>query len=227
VIPSSILGVALAAAALGPGYVYVRVARQKKPRGNQSQAAELVEMLVIGALASVVAGGIILVAGKATDFLDTDQLAADFNAYLLTEPARSFGSLVAFYGLAYFGAWVAANIAHHGDGDFTPDGSAWYQAFAEACPADAVPFLTIELCDGRWIAGAYQQATVERDDNRELCLRQPLGRAVAAGERMQPISGDEFILIRENDIRLIQGRYLRSFPTTDERQSAAVEPRVK
>lgn len=77
-IPSSILGVALVAAALGPGYVYVRVARQKRPRGSQSQAAELVEMLVIGALLSITSAGIILSGGKATGFLDTAALAKNF-----------------------------------------------------------------------------------------------------------------------------------------------------
>lgn len=203
------------AAALGPGYVYVRVARSKRPRGNQSQVAELVEMLVIGALASVASAGAVLVVGKLTKLLNTGQLAEDFNSYLLTEPGRSFGSLIVFYGLAYFGAWAAATIRHRGDSDFRPDGSAWYQAFAQSCPADAVPFLTVELKDGRWIAGAYKDATVERDDNRELCLQQPLGAAPRAGAQMRPEPNDEFVLLREEDIRQIKGRYLRVFETID------------
>lgn len=69
--------------------------------------------------------------------------------------------------------------------------------------------------DGRWIAGAYKNATVERDDNRELCLQQPLGAAPRAGAEMRPEPNDEFVLLREEDIRQIKGRYLRVFETID------------
>ncbi|MGA8744326.1 MAG: DUF6338 family protein [Solirubrobacterales bacterium] len=212
-IPSSILGVALVAAALGPGYVYVRLARKKMPRGSQSQVGELVEMLVIGALFSVVAAGIVLSFSKASGFLDTNALADDFNSYLLTEPARSFTCLVAFYGLAYMAAWAVAALRHRGENDFKPDGSAWYQAFANGCPADSVPFLTVELNDGRWIAGAYKKATVERDENRELCLQRPLGIAAKAGAPMEDEPHDDFVLLREKEIRQIKGRYMKRFPT--------------
>jgi hypothetical protein len=186
----------------------------------------LVEMLVIGALASVVSAGAVLTIGEATNILNTEKLAEDFNRYLLTEPARAFGALIVFYGLAYTGAWVVAAVRHRRDGDFTPDGSAWYQAFARGCPEGSIPFLTIELKDGRWIAGAYKKATVERDDNRELCLQKPLGLAQSAESEMEPEPFDEFLLLREEEIRQIKGRYLREFPTTGA-ASAPVEQRPR
>jgi len=213
VIPNSILGVALVAAALGPGYVYVRLVRKKKPRGSQSQVAELVEMLVIGALASVASAGVVLSLAKASGFLDVDALAKDFNSYLLTEPARSFTCLIAFYALAYLAAWTVATLQHRGESDFRPDGSVWYQAFANGCPSDSIPFLTVELNDGRWIAGAYKKATVERDENRELCLQRPLGTAEVGGAPMREERDEDFVLLREKEIRQIKGRYLKSFPT--------------
>lgn len=183
-------------------------------------------MLVIGALASVVSAGVVLAIGKATNVLDTQKLAEDINTYLLTEPARAFGALIVFYGLAYVGAWTVAAVRHWSDGDFTPDGSAWYQAFARGCPEGSIPFLTIELKDGRWVAGAYKKATVERDDNRELCLQKPLGFAQSAGSEMKPEPHDEFLLLREDEIRQIKGRYLHEFPTTDA-ASAPVEQRQR
>jgi hypothetical protein len=215
VIPTSILGVALVAAALGPGYVYVRVAREKRPRGSQSQSAELVEMLVIGALLSVASAGIVLSIGKATGYLDTAALAADFNAYLLGSPAKTFSALVAFYAIAYLAAWCGAAVRHRGAKDYRPDGSAWYDTFATSCPPKSIPFLTVELNDGRWIAGAYRKATVERDENRELCLQRPLGAAAHAGAPMLPEDDDEFVILREKEIRLIKGRYLAEFEQSD------------
>jgi hypothetical protein len=223
VIPTSILGVALVAAALGPGYVYVRVAREKRPRGSQSQAAELVEMLVIGALLSVVSAGIVLSIGRATGYLDTGALARDFNAYLLGSPARTFSALIAFYAIAYLAAWGAASWKFRGASDFKPDGSAWYHTFATSCPPRSIPFLTIELNDGRWISGAYRKATVERDENRELCLQRPLGMAAHAGAPMLPESDDEFVVVREKEIRLIKGRYLAEFEQEDGSSAPVIE----
>jgi hypothetical protein len=170
-------------------------------------------MLVIGALASVGSAGIVLTVGGHFEILDTQELARDFNVYLLTEPARSFGALVVFYGLAYGAAWGISKFRHRNDKNFDPDGSVWYQALATDCPADAVPYLTVELADSRMVVGTYRQATVERDDNRELALGRPLGEASATGN-LRPLR-DEFILLREADIRRIAGRYLREFPVSD------------
>ena len=170
-------------------------------------------MLVIGALASIGSAGVVLTIGEHFEILDTQELAKDFNAYLLTEPARGFGALVVFYGLAYGAAWGISKFRHRNDKNFNPDGSVWYQALATDCPDDAVPYLTVELADKRTVVGTYRQATVERDDNRELALGRPLGEASAAGD-LRPLF-DEFILLREADIRRIAGRYLREFPASD------------
>lgn len=183
-------------------------------------------MLVVGALASVAAAGIVLVVGERSGLLETDELAKDFNAYLLTEPARAFGGLVAIYLTSYGAAWLVARAVHRSDHGFQADGSAWYHAFAKECPPNAVPFLTVEMKDGRWIAGSYRKSTVEHDDNRELCLGQPLGSAAGAGKEMQPELDDAFILLREDEIRQIKGRYLQSFETTDGKNSE-VEARTE
>ncbi|HWB70047.1 MAG TPA: DUF6338 family protein, partial [Solirubrobacterales bacterium] len=90
------------------------------------------------------------------------------------------------------------------------------------CPPSSIPFLTVELNDGRWIAGAYRKATVERDENRELCLQQPLGMAARAGAPMLPESDDEFVILREKEIRLIKGRYLAEFEQADGSRASVV-----
>lgn len=176
-------------------------------------------MLVIGALASVISAGIVLSFAKLTTFLDTEALAKDFNSYLLTEPARAFTALVAFYALSYLLAWTVATTKHSSGQGYLPDASAWYQAFAKSVPAKSIAFLTVELKDGRWVAGTYTDSTVERDDNRELRLGQPLGIAERAGAEMRP-QIDEFILLREEEIRVIKLRYLSELPT----RGGGVEP---
>jgi Family of unknown function (DUF6338) len=208
VIPATLLGLALLAAALGPGYLYVRYASDRKPRRDQSPLQEMIEMLVIGGLAAVLSGSVILILGDATGWIDTSAIADNPGRYLVTEPARAFTGLLLFFGLAYAGAALAAHRRYRNEPKVS-HGAAWHEMFYERLPVKNkhVPLLTVELKDGRKITGAVHSFTRERDSNRELVLIPPMRVQPSPNAKMGDLLKDHFLILREEDILYIAGRY--------------------
>lgn len=111
-IPSTALELVVFLAALGPGYLYIRVAEQRANRPERSGLVEAVELVVIGAFASTVALlGVLALAGWA-NVLHVHALGRDPSAYLKLHPLRLFWvvaiALLFAYGLAY----AAARLVH-------------------------------------------------------------------------------------------------------------------
>lgn len=207
-IPGTLLGLVALAAALGPGYIFVRRAQRHSNRPAQSQLSELVEMVVIGGTASLVAAGIVLAAADAFDALNTAELRKDLATYILDEPIRVFLAAAAFYGLAYGGAYLAARIGYRGRAPaIEPGGTGWGQAFSSNRPNESTSVtVTIELKDGRRIAGGLKSFTPGSQDNREIVLVQPLAGTLKPGGRQMPMN-DHFVVLREDQIAVISGVY--------------------
>jgi len=212
VIPQTLLGLAAIAASLGPGYLYVRRAGRHRPRPDQSQLGDAVEMLVIGAMLSLASAGIVLALGEAIGALNTVKLSADFDGYVLTEPIRAFSALLLFYGLAYGGALLAARVVHRSeDEEVDTAGSLWHRAMRLDLPDDRVSMVTVELKDGRKVVGRLRGFTIESGHNRELALKRPIG--ASAGPTSLPAElDDDFMVIREEQIACVSGRYVAASP---------------
>lgn len=203
-IPSTFLGLVLFVASLGPGFVFLATSERQRPRREQSQLAEAVQMAVIGAVASIVAALAVL----STRILDQDKLVEEKGQYLLLHSLRGLGALLLFLFIAYAGAWAAARLwcrglpkAHH------PAATGWQLAFAERRPnRHDVTILTVELADGRRVTGRLGDFTGTPSDDRELVLVSPV--AVQAAVGVAPVVlDDNFVVLRENEIRAISGRY--------------------
>jgi hypothetical protein len=82
--------------------------------------------------------------------------------------------------------------------------------------------LTVELKDGRRVVGVARSFTYEFADNRELALRSPLAVQLRADTPLID-SDDAFIVLRENEISSIAGRYVEKSPTSDT-PTAALTP---
>jgi hypothetical protein len=204
VIPSTFLGLVLFVASLGPGYVFLATTERRRPRRDQSQLAEAVQMAVIGAMAS----GAAALAVLGTGVLDRACLSKEGSHYFLLEPLRGLGALLLFFLLAYLGAWLGARIwclglpkTHH------PAATGWQLAFADRrSDRSDVTVLTIEMVDGRRVTGVLGDFTGTADDDRELVLVSPL--AVQAAHDAEPIElDDKFLVLRESEIRAVSGRY--------------------
>lgn len=206
-IPDTLLGLVLFAASLGPGYVYLRVAERRRPQPARSSLIEAVGLLVIGALASTVAGVVVLTAGDGLGLIEPGRVVDDFEAYVGDKPLRGL-VLVALFALAYGGAALAARLIHRKrPAVVSPGATVWDKIFVEKAPSkDHVAFLTVELKDGRRFAGPMKYCTVEEGDNRELGLLSPIYSQADA--RSKPVlTRDEFMVIREQETVFVAGRY--------------------
>jgi hypothetical protein len=209
VIPGTLLGLVALAAALGPGYIYVRRAELHRGRPRQSQLGELVEMVVVGGGMSLLAAGAVLIAIDATGFVDTDALRADVGGYVLSEPARFFAAALAFYGLAYALAFVASMIVYRDStAVIEPGATGWLRAMWVDLPDKMQsPVVTVELRDGRKIAGGLRSFTAAPEDNREIVLARPL--VASAGPRGKGVPlNEDFVVLREDQIAVVSGLYL-------------------
>lgn len=207
-IPGTLLGFVALAAALGPGYLYVQRAERHRTRPIQSQLGELVEMVVVGGVLSLVAGGIVLTFVDATGCIDTNELRADPAAYILNEPLRVFAAALIFYRLAYGGAYLMALVGYRDSpAAIRPGVTGWAHAMWVNLPDKKSPVtVTVELKDGRRIAGGLSSFTAASEDNREIVLVQPPMATMKRGGHGMPME-DDFVVLREDQIAVVSGVY--------------------
>jgi hypothetical protein len=209
VIPGTLLGALFLASCLVPGFVFVRVAERRQAQTTRS-ALEAVELAGVGAATSLAAAMVVLgLTAQWWGILDSRALADDPGTYLLLHPFRGFGPLLATFALSCLLAWLAAQavfIRH--ESVFEPGGSAWARVLWDDLPSSKHRvLLTVELKDGRRVIGVARSFTFEFADNRELALSRPLAVQLRADKPLID-SDDDFIVLRENEIESIAGRYV-------------------
>lgn len=200
-IPGTVLGLLLFAASLGPGYTYLRLAETREPRQERSQLVEAAELVLVGAMASAFASLLVIATAEATGLADIDRLASTPRMYIVDSPLRVLALLVAATLLANGGAALAAIAAHRGaEPTIKPGYSAWHFVLADEVGVHR-KYATVEMRDGRSVAGWVAAYTVEPadPDKRELILATPL-RIKAAGAESFEMMLDDGIILQGADI---------------------------
>jgi hypothetical protein len=210
VIPGTLLGALFLAACLVPGFIFLRIAEQRSKQASRSTLLEAVELAGVGAAASLSAATItLLVVTRWLDAVDASALADDPGRYLLLHPARGLGPMLASFALSCVLAWAAAQMVFvRHQSVFHPGGTSWIQALWEDRPsAEHVVLVTIELTDGRRVIGLVRSFTTEFVDNREITLGPPIGAQANPAAQMVQLD-DDFLILREDEIASIVGRYI-------------------
>jgi len=211
VIPSTVTGLVVFLASVGPGYLYVRVAERWRPYRERTALREAAQIVVSGSLATLVGVVVALVVTRATSVLpDRDAFVEDAGRYLIFHPARVglvlLIVLVVSYGLAY----GLARYAPGRGAEVFPD-SGWYGAFERNLPAGHGIVATVELRDGRTIAGVVRAFTAEPTpvDDRELMLMASFGgpMIVRSADGVVASIPDQFVLLRGDEIRYVTATY--------------------
>ena len=208
-IPDTTVGLVVFLAALGPGYVYIRIAEKRRPRPERSGLLEAVELIVIGAAASTVALLVTVWLADVVGAINAHALASQLTPYFHRNTLAVVGLvlvvLVVAYSLAGTIAWL---IYRRESVSIRPAGTSWYDAFWESRPARSdVVVVTVELRDQRRIIGVLRSFSTGLEDSRELGLCAPIG--VQAGPRAKPTTTDDrFIVLREADVLAVSGRYV-------------------
>lgn len=209
-IPSTLTGVLVFLASVGPGYLYVRVIEQWRPFRERTPFREAAEIVVSGALATTVAVVLSMNIGQQTGLLSIAALATDPGQYLARHPPRAGGVIAIVLALSYGIAYATARLSPGKGAKVYPD-SAWYGAFERELPDEHAIVATVELRDGRRVVGLIRSFTAEPTpvDDRELTLCAPTGGAMlasAAGGLPQPIP-DQFMLLRGSEISNVSFTY--------------------
>jgi Family of unknown function (DUF6338) len=200
VIPSTALGLVIFLAALGPGYIYIRVAERRRPRVERSGLLEAVELVGNAA-------GLVSIAGFARG------PEAYFRAHSVLLIGLGASVLVLGYVVAY--AW-AAIVYRKQTVSVKPASTSWYDAFWDDRPSrDHLVVVNVELRDRRRITGVLRSFTIGLEDNREIELVAPI--AIKADAKARPSTlRDTFLLVREADVLAITGRYVAGRSTQSE-----------
>jgi hypothetical protein len=197
VVPSTLLGLVVLAASIGPGYIWIAVAETRIPRRPRSQLLEIAEMVIVGGLASALAFLAVFSFASWTSLIDADALAKDGTAYLLGHPTRGLGVVFLGLALAYLGAWGVALLRYRKHPQIIEHGySAWHRMLGQQPGRDV--YATVDLRDGTTVAGWVFLCTVDEvpPSERDLVL------IAARGERvkMRPPHSEAFVDSRDRAV---------------------------
>ena len=209
--PSTVTGVLVFLASVGPGYVYVKVREQWRPYVERTPLREAAEIIVSGALATTVGVVVALIAARIFHFISLRGLANAPGHYLVVHPGRTGVGLVIVLVVSYGLAWAVAYLTPGKGPRVRPD-SAWYGTFEHDRPKNHGIVVTAELRDGRAVTGAVRSFTAEQTpvDDRELTLAAPTDAPL----RVRLPNGEEasirdtFIILRGSEILYVAGTYM-------------------
>jgi hypothetical protein len=210
--PGSLLGVVFLAAAICPGYWWVRATEQRKPRQDRSPLLEAAELFSVGGLFSAIWIIAVFLIGDHFNWIDVPAIVRDSRAYVAAHPARAM--------LAAFLAVVGANVAAWGlariwnwrrPANLRLGVSALHEMVGHS-PSQTRPYLTVDFVDGSSLAGWFMACTVQPalPEEQEIVLAGtatvPIQVRTRAQRSYSPIK-DQFVILNGASVRAIYGRY--------------------
>jgi hypothetical protein len=206
VIPTTLLGLLVFAASVGPGFVYVRIAERHKLRVTRSALLEAGEVLSVGGFTSLVSLLIWVFVGEETGWLDPKRFAKDATTYFGDHPARLLGFLLVVLLTSYGLAWEGARRLHRGLPESIGVGSVWYSQIGDN-GATRYVYATAELRDGRSINGQIASFTLdEAEEERQISLAGPL-RVKGRGGDWTPFPTLDRIVLNGGDVLTLSVQY--------------------
>jgi hypothetical protein len=174
VIPTTLLGLLVFAASVGPGYVYVSVAERHKLRRTRSALLEASEVLSVGGVASLVSLLFWLFVAEETNWLDLKRIPHGAADYIAAYPVRTLGFPLVVLATSYGLAWGVARRRHRNLPESIGVGSVWYSQIGDEGGTRYV-YGTAELRDGRSIYGQIVSFTLdEAEEERQVSFGRPL-----------------------------------------------------
>lgn len=204
-LPANFVGLLLLLAALAPGYVYVRVAEQRRSRPDRSALLETAEFLVIGAASTTVAVLVLVALAERTDDLviDLPRWAREGSTYLEVRPyavARSVGAVLGgACGLAYLGA----RFIHRGQPpNLVPGVTVRAAVFEPAGRPGRRAWVAVHRKDGSVIEGYLLAYPTGGSDAQEIALQKPIG-LTPSGDRRSLVAGVDCVLVAAEEITMV------------------------
>ena len=210
-IPETLLGLVLFAAAVGPGYAFTRVREQHEPQRDSSALLEAAELIVIGALITTTVAMIVLAIANECEWINSGDLAADADAYILNHPVRGLGTLLLIFLLSPLAGYGLARFIWRGKTPSIKFGTVWRSVLGRDKDTK-IAWTTVELADGRAFFGQTWDYTMDPDrEIRELALYKPLRQRERGQDTWSSLPNDALILAA-TDIRAISVSYADAPP---------------
>jgi len=208
VIPATVTGLVVFLASVGPGYLYVRLVERWRPYRERTALREAAEIVVSGSLATLLGVVVASLVADAISLLDREDVLADPARHLLFEPARVALFVTVVLVVSYGLAFVMGRYSPGRGAEVFPD-SGWYSAFERGLPQRHGIVATVELDNGRAVAGVVRAFTAEPTpvDDRELILAAPPGQSMLVRDTTGQVQElvDQFLVVRGDQVRYITG----------------------
>lgn len=174
-IPSTLVGVLLAVAAVSPGYIYVRVASSRRPRAERTALTETAEYLIWGivtiGLAAVTIFGLAEIDGS--PFAPIGGLAAAGSSVFAEDPWSVIWTVAAIYALALVISLAASLVIERGSSGSHVQEPVWWTVFGKRSGGDEL-FCSVWLPGGRIVEGFLYSYTTDSSGPRDVALKAPL-----------------------------------------------------
>jgi hypothetical protein len=204
-IPSTLLGVLVFGASIGPGYVFLRISEPRRYRPNRSALLETAELVSVGGFTSIIALLIALLVAGRSGWFDIHSFGANDRVYASAHPVRCLSFLLATLALSYLIAIAAARfIERKRAPSITPEPT-WLHILGDQHLARTVT-ATVELRDGRQFYGQVAVFSVEGEQLRQLALAAPIKVRVKGGDTFDKVDAER-ILLNARDILSVATRY--------------------
>jgi hypothetical protein len=197
-VPESVVGLLLLFAALGPGFVWVRVAERRTAQPERSPLLETAQLVSVGGLCSLASAALMLWVASELNVIDVEAVRRQGATYALLNPLRAFVVLAGAAMAALLLAWMAARLAYRGDEPSLHPGTTWRQVLG--AQKDRAAVATLGLRNGRIVQGvviAYE--ITEPTQPRDLAIGQPIFDVSAATGETSRIEGGT-LLVSESEI---------------------------
>jgi hypothetical protein len=206
-VPESVVGLLLLFAALGPGFVWVRVAERRTAQPERSPLLETAQLVSVGGLCSLASAALALWVASEFNVIDVAAVQRQGATYALLHPLRAFVVLAAAAVAALLLAWAAARLAYSGDKPSLHPGTTWRQILG--AEKDRAAVATLGLRSGRIIQGVVIAYEIrEPTQPRDLAIGQPIVDVSPTTRETTPVAGGA-LLLSESEIGWMSIDYVK------------------
>jgi hypothetical protein len=210
VLPQSLAGLLLIAAGICPGYWWIRVAEERKPRRDRSPLLEAAELISIGGLFSAITFLIVLVIVDSTQLISSSVFLSDPHRYTQHHPIRVVLCVLLGLIVANLSAWLVAKRLY-GDESVIVHESALHRA-VRAAPPGSRALVTAVLADGTAVSGWFGACTADPASPEEqelLLVRSEDASSDAKAVKVRLKSAAEFVPLNDHCV-VLNGSQLAS-----------------
>lgn len=205
-IPNSVFGLVVIATILGPGYVFLRIAEQRNPRPDRSALLEVTELVTVGGVSTAISATLGLLVAHWLG-MNLHALAKHGTDYALTHLSSVAALLFAVLIGSFILAATSSLAVHRNLPSSIHLHSAWHEVLRRQKGGKS-PYATVELRDGRVVAGPVAFYTVEEapPECRDIVLLRPIRAAPKVGQDFVEVN-DHRLVLRGSDIAALGIQY--------------------